>query len=109
MIKIFLPALMLFTCLAMAQQPNPVKVDGGLLQGTAEDGLMVYKGIPFAAPPVGELRWKAPQPASKWDGVRMADKFASGAMQGINPPSGKSEDCLYLNVWSPAKSSNEKI
>ena len=109
MIKIFLPALMLFTCLAMAQQPEPVKVDGGLLQGTAEDGLMVYKGIPFAAPPVGEFRWKAPQPAAKWEGVRMADKFAPGAMQGINPPSGKSEDCLYLNVWSPAKSSNEKI
>jgi len=109
MIKIFLPALILFSCLAMAQQPKPVKVDGGLLQGTAEDGLTVYKGIPFAAPPVGELRWKAPQPAAKWDGVRMADKFAPGAMQGINPPSGKSEDCLYLNVWSPAKSSSEKI
>jgi len=109
MIKIFLPAMMLVACLAAAQQPQPVKVDGGLLQGVAEDGLTVYKGIPFAAPPIGDLRWKAPQPAAKWAGVRMADKFAPGAIQGINPPSGKSEDCLYLNVWSPAKSSKEKI
>ncbi|MEP6746971.1 MAG: carboxylesterase family protein [Bacteroidota bacterium] len=107
--KIFFPAMVLFSLVAFAQQPKPVKVAGGLLQGTVEDGLNVYKGIPFAAPPVGELRWKAPQPAAKWDGVRMADKFAPGAMQGINPPSGKSEDCLYLNVWSPAKSTKEKV
>ncbi|MEP7111303.1 MAG: carboxylesterase family protein [Ferruginibacter sp.] len=93
----------------MAQKPAPVKVADGLLQGIYENGLTVYKGIPFAAPPVGDLRWKAPQPAAKWKGIRMADKFAPGAMQGINPPSGKSEDCLYLNVWSPAKSTNEKV
>ncbi|MEO6547315.1 MAG: carboxylesterase family protein [Ferruginibacter sp.] len=93
----------------MAQQPAPVKVTYGMLQGMYENGLTVYKGIPFAAPPVGELRWKAPQPAAKWTGIRMADKFAPGAMQGINPPSGKSEDCLYLNVWSPAKSTKEKL
>ena len=93
----------------MAQQPAPVKVENGVLQGIYENGLTVYKGIPFAAPPVGDLRWKAPQPAAKWTGVRMADKFAPGAVQGIDPPSGKSEDCLYLNVWSPATSSKEKI
>ncbi|MEP7145362.1 MAG: carboxylesterase family protein, partial [Ferruginibacter sp.] len=93
----------------MAQQPAPVKVANGMLQGIYENGLTVYKGIPFAAPPVGNLRWKAPQPAAKWGGILMAEKFAPGAMQGINPPSGKSEDCLYLNVWSPAKSANEKL
>ena len=93
----------------MAQQPAPVKVENGILQGTYENGLAVYKGIPFAAPPVGNLRWKAAQPAAKWDGIRMADKFGPGAVQGINPPSGKSEDCLYLNVWSPAKSPKEKV
>jgi para-nitrobenzyl esterase len=109
MTKFFFPAMVLFTCIATAQQPKPVKVDGGLLQGTQEDGLIVYKGIPFAAPPTGNLRWKAPQPADKWEGVRSAGKFAPGAMQGINPPSGKSEDCLYLNVWSPAKSIKEKL
>ena len=93
----------------IAQQPSPAKVDGGLLQGTFEDGLTVYKGIPFAAPPVGNLRWCAPQPPAKWEGIKQADKFAPGPMQGGNPPSGKSEDCLYLNIWTPAKSSDERV
>ena len=92
----------------LAQQPAPVKVEQGLLQGIYEDGLTVYKGIPFAAPPVGDLRWRAPQPAAKWQSLKQADKFAPGPIQGGNPPSGKSEDCLYLNVWTPAKSANDK-
>jgi para-nitrobenzyl esterase len=107
---------MLIACIALlsqgicfAQQPSPVKVAEGLVQGTAEDGLTVYRGIPFAAPPVGELRWKAPQPAVKWEGIKQTIKFAPAPMQGGNPPSGKSEDCLYLNVWTPAKSDKEKI
>jgi len=90
-------------------QPVPVKVEDGLLQGTSENGLNVYKGIPFAAPPVGELRWRAPQPAAKWEGIKQVTKFAPAPMQGGNPPSGKSEDCLYLNIWSPAQSSKEKV
>ena len=94
---------------SFAQQPAPVKVQEGMVQGTFENGLAVYKGIPFAAPPVGELRWKTPQPAAKWEGVRQATQFAPAAFQGGNPPSGKSEDCLYLNVWTPAKSAKEKI
>ena len=92
-----------FTGLVVAQQPAPVKVEQGMIQGTFEDGLSVYKGIPFAAPPVGDLRWRAPQPAANWEGVKQTVHFAPGPMQGGNPPSGKSEDCLYLNVWSPAK------
>jgi para-nitrobenzyl esterase len=101
---------LVFTCMTgMAQQPAPVKVGEGLLQGIFEDGLTVYKGIPFAAPPVGNLRWRAPQPAAKWEGVRQADTFAPGPVQMGNPPSGKSEDCLYLNIWTPAKSAREKI
>jgi len=95
--------------LCMAQQPDPVKVEDGLLQGTYEDGLTVYKGIPFAAPPVGDLRWRAPQPPAKWEGVLQADKFAPGPIQSWGSPSDFSEDCLYLNVWTPAKTSNDNI
>ena len=102
-----LVSLSVLSCIA--QQPSPVKVDGGLVQGMIEDGLTVYKGIPFAAPPVGDLRWRAPQPAAKWDGVIQATMYAPGPIQGGNPPSGKSEDCLYLNIWSPAKSSSDRI
>lgn len=109
MMKIFLLSAAFYCGVVTAQQPKPVKTADGVLQGHIENGLTVYKGIPFAAPPVGNLRWKAPQPAAKWAGVRNADTFAPGPMQGINPPSGKSEDCLYLNVWSPAKSPKEKL
>ncbi|MBN2704697.1 MAG: carboxylesterase family protein, partial [Pontiellaceae bacterium] len=91
------------------EQTDPVKTKAGTVQGVIEDGLAVYRGIPFAAPPVGDLRWKAPQPVKKWDGVLQTTKFAPGPIQGGNPPSGKSEDCLYLNVWSPAKSADEKV
>jgi para-nitrobenzyl esterase len=108
--KIFNTIFILFLSgLCIAQQPEPVKVEEGLLQGTLEDGLSVYRGIPFAAPPVGELRWRAPQPSSKWEGVKQVTNFAPAPMQGGNPPSGKSEDCLYLNIWTPAKSADEKI
>jgi len=107
----FLAAMvaMSFSVQTIAQQSAPVKVTEGLVQGIIEGDLTVYKGIPFAAPPVGDLRWKAPQPAVKWEGVAQTNKFAPSPMQGGNPPSGKSEDCLYLNVWTPAKSAKEKV
>ena len=87
-------------------------VKGGVVQGTVEDGIAVFRGVPFAAPPVGDLRWKAPQPVRPWDGVLTADKFAPASIQpavawmGGRPTS---EDCLYLNVWTPAKSAKEKL
>ena len=89
----------------------PVKTEGGLVQGLAEDNLTVYKGIPFAAPPVGALRWRAPQPAPKWESVRTADQFEPGCMQSMGgpPPGGMSEDCLHLNVWTPAKSPRDRV
>lgn len=101
--------LLLSTHIIVAQQPAPVRVEGGTVQGYSENGLTVYKGIPFAAPPVGNLRWRAPQPVNKWDTVLQANKFAPGPIQGWASPSGKSEDCLYLNVWSPARSSKDRI
>lgn len=78
----------------------------------ADPSVTVFKGIPFAAPPVGPLRWHAPQPAAPWQGVRKADHFGASCMQGPNTPFGPwtaeymyvtpaSEDCLYLNVWTP--------
>jgi len=105
----FLTTVLFTAAFAIAQQPTPVKVEEGLLQGVSEDGLAIYKGIPFAAPPVGDLRWKAPQPAAKWRSIKSAGKFAPGPIQGGNPPSGKSEDCLYLNVWTPAKSAVDHL
>ena len=98
--------------LMSAAAATTAKVEQGVLQGTKEDGLAVYRGVPFAAPPVGDLRWRAPQPAAKWEGVRPAEKFAPQCVQGgfgPGPASSMSEDCLYLNVWSPAKSTSAKV
>ncbi len=106
---LFVTFSMFAAVLVTAQQPEPVKVEEGLLQGVFENGLTVYKGIPFAAPPVGDLRWRAPQKAAKWEGVRQANRFAPGPPQGQNLSFGKSEDCLYLNVWTPAKSAKDRI
>ncbi len=99
---------------------EPIRVEGGLITGTPGWGWGVreYLGIPFAAPPVGELRWRPPQPVLKWQGVRQADRFSPACMQRPqNPNSGSwnrglihtSEDCLYLNVWTPAASAGEKL
>jgi para-nitrobenzyl esterase len=99
-----------------AQTPKPVRTQAGLVQGSTEDGLTVYKGIPFAAPPLGDLRWRAPAAPVAWTGVRSADKFTPACMQvpivyaalGMESVT-TNEDCLYLNVWTPAKSPNEKL
>ena len=101
--------IMLAAAGGLAQQPAPIRVEEGLLQGTFEDGLTVYRGVPFAAPPVGDLRWRAPQPAAKWEGVRKAVEFGPSPIQGSGSGPNMSEDCLYLNVWTPAKSASEDI
>lgn len=104
-----LSSILFLTISCSEKDPSQVEVEEGVLQGEIENGLAVFKGIPFAAPPVGELRWRAPQPAEKWDGIKQVTEFAPSPYQPGNPPSGKSEDCLYLNVWTPAKSTAEKL
>lgn len=102
--------LLLFSLtLCTPKDQTIVEADGGSIHGTREDSLIVFRGIPFAAPPVGDLRWKAPQAVKSWEGIKQTTMFAPAPMQAGNPPSGKSEDCLYLNVWTPAKSANEKL
>lgn len=84
----------------------------GEVEGVEEQGMAHYKGIPFAQPPVGDLRWKAPVPASPWDGVYLATEFKPKPYQQSHPRPGQpglSEDCLYLNVLTPAKSRDEKL
>jgi para-nitrobenzyl esterase len=100
------------TALAQVQS---ARVTGGEVQGVVVDGIASFKGIPFAAPPVGENRWRSPQPVVPWSGVKNADTFAPGCMQDtgfaarLGAPTAVSEDCLYLNVWTPAKSSAERL
>ena len=106
------PLLLPWVAMASSEQ-QPVRLDTGLVQGVQlddESGLRVYRGIPYAAPPVGKLRWRPPQPPVSWDGVRSATEPAPVAHQGpmIAYLSGErmpevSEDCLYLNVWTAAK------
>jgi para-nitrobenzyl esterase len=96
-----------------AALPEPVRIDTGLISGTttSSDEVRVFKGIPFAAPPIGDLRWRPPQPAAHWDGVRKADQFGPVCMQGRGPNANgpaPSEDCLYVNVWTGAKAAGEK-
>jgi len=109
-------AALVVSSLVVSTAPDVVKVDGGQVAGTSADGVRVFKGIPFAAPPVGELRWKAPQPVVPWTGVKNADAFGPQCMQQpypegspyAMPPAPTSEDCLYLNVYTAAKAGDRR-
>ena len=109
-----------FVSNTIAAATDPVRVEQGRLSGTAgtHPAVGVYRGIPFAAPPVGELRWKAPQPPASWQGVRQAMEFAHACWQTPYPAAARifqtelptlSEDCLYLNVWTTAKSAKQRL
>jgi para-nitrobenzyl esterase len=119
--------LVLLACVpgwgALAAIEEPVRLDSGLVSGVPGAGadVCVFKGIPYAAPPVGDARWRAPEPVANWSGVRPADHFSAICpqvlpatnsfygleyFQGPQPP--MSEDCLYLNIWTAAKSAAER-
>jgi para-nitrobenzyl esterase len=110
-----------FTCLfvvaaelASAAVAQQVKTETGTISGVRANGLSVYKGVPFAAPPVGDLRWRPPEHAAPWTGARKADAFAPACMQvgvsmpGETPPK-VDEDCLYLNIWTSAKGAHQRL
>ena len=107
-------AMLLIAGTTGAQNPQ-VKTRDGILEGLEVSGVKVFKGVPFAQPPVGDLRWKAPQPVKAWSGVRKAHEYGPNPMQ--QPIFGDmnfgtkemSEDCLYLNIWTPAKTMAEKL
>src|ERR1700733_4565931 len=101
--------------LLVAASAPRVKTGGGVVEGKTEGPVNVFLGILYAAPPVGDLRWKPPLPAAKWTGIRTATEFGSHCMQGkvygdmkFRDPGG-SEDCLSLNVWVPAKPAAAKL
>ena len=97
--------LILFSGSALQVSAAPIRISTGLISGatTDADGLVrVYKGIPYAAPPVGDLRWKAPAPPSSWEGVRESTEFGPSSLQRRGGDR-SSEDCLYLNVWTAAE------
>jgi len=115
-IALLLVSILAFASSLSGQEPKSVRTDSGPVQGTVENGITIYKGIPFAAPPLGDLRWRAPKSAAPWKNVLQADKFAPACMQVpiVMPALGLdaltvSEDCLYLNVWTPAKSPKDKL
>jgi para-nitrobenzyl esterase len=113
-------AVLSFNSTGLAAVTDPVRVEQGLLAGMngSSADIRVYRGVPFAAPPVGDLRWKAPQPAAKWQGVRKAAEFSNACWQTPYPAAaaiyqamlpGLSEDCLYLNIWTPARSAKDRL
>lgn len=116
---VLLPALAVMPSVALPSfAADRVKTANGVLESMTppKDGVRSFKGIPFGQPPVGALRWREPQPVKNWKGVRKADEFGPRCMQRTGPGSdywfrsnGMSEDCLYLNVWTSAKSAKEKL
>ena len=105
------------SCLALSAQVPVLTVEGGEVSGVPSEtpNVCIYKGIPYAAPPIGDLRWKQPQPVKPWKGIRQCDTFGAASLQGDLTPGSfywkefyqggdpkRSEDCLYLNVWTPA-------
>ena len=108
-------ATQLLAAVTVGAQIRDAEVTGGRVSGVVTNGIAAFKGIPFAAPPVGELRWKPPQPVNRWTGVKAATTFAPSCIQDVSflklfgAPEATAEDCLYLNVWTPARASSERL
>lgn len=114
--KSFLMVLSLFLSWGATAQNNPrVTYKDGTVEGIDSSGVKIFRGIPFAQSPVGDLRWRAPQPVKPWQGIRPAKEFGSDPVQHnifgdmVFEAKEQSEDCLYLNVWTPAKTMDEKL
>lgn len=118
---VYLLGLFLATQMSTEAQNNAFSVqttvENGVIEGNydTKTGIQTYFGVPFAKPPVGELRWKAPQPADNWKGVKQTKQFSARPMQTVvfgdmnSRSNGVSEDCLYLNVWTPAKRNTKDL
>ena len=114
--SIFGALLLQYAPIALAAPAPVVAIESGKLKGASEAGIDSYKGIPFAEPPVGELRWRPPMPITPWQGMRDATAMLHDCMQLPAPseaaPGGTttpSEDCLYLNVWTPTGSHGKHL
>jgi para-nitrobenzyl esterase len=92
----------IFLLTALWASAAPIRIESGMLEGAPGrlPGVTVYRGVPYAAPPIGALRWMVPAPVAAWTGVRRADSFGPRCLQGTAGLAGNSEDCLYLNVWT---------
>jgi len=108
--------LLVAGCSQNAPGPGVIKTDAGAISGTTENGISVYRGIPYAAPPTGKLRWKPPAAVQPWSGVRDATTYGAICPQIVpddstpdRRPVNMSEDCLFLNVWTPAKRADENL
>lgn len=122
MVRLLFAFVLILNIFSASAQMDTIQTDAGLISGTInpDQSVHIYKGIPFAAPPIGPLRFKAPQPIEHWQNVKKCNAFAASPMQNkpvpfamytapyLIPASPISEDCLYLNVWTNAKSSTEK-
>jgi para-nitrobenzyl esterase len=120
--KKLLPLLFLIVKLPLfGQEDLIITTSNGKVEGTQKGEIRIFKGIPFAAPPVSDLRWKAPQPVKNWDGVKKCTEFSASPIQNkpqpfycwteefIAKPEPLSEDCLYLNVWASAKAKKQPV
>jgi para-nitrobenzyl esterase len=107
---IFLLIALPIGAVADEKKPDIIQLHSGPISGKAKDGVRVFSGIPYAAPPVGALRWKPPQEVTSWTQVRTCTDFSASCPQPKQQETGKfSEDCLYLNVWTSAKKPDEKL